>query len=510
MQIVSTNPIPNRLSPNFLWDAMLLSGFLIGAFSAIWLPDQWEPRCFFGLVLVVMSVSAWRSRGPGQRWAKSCFESNPSDRPTALFAWACLIGFTLVAITILFVICQWTGAFRGKQLIQIFDKSTGSWLWTKLPTIVGQQIMLQLLLLPVLLRLFQRTSVAVFLAALIFSLLHLPNPVLVLLTFVAGVVWVACYCQARRMTPVVISHCILAMMAAGLCGEYIFNLRVGPKCAELFPRKIDSDAGPMYEFPGCIVGIAERLVQQGNGLIVEGWAFDSVHHRSPTDLYVSIEGRLTKIEQVTFERTSASRWKNAAQAGFVSDTCFSFIATIPLARTHWQQTDTLEDRPNDVQTPREIKLFAANVNGRLAQLASVGDIQPIESVQTDQAIVLFPVEVDGRINALGRRQGAVQLTGWTADLQSHAIPKRIYVEVDGNAREIDIQAHRSQRPDIARALQDPNLSQCGFEVSIGQVTVSSASQIRCFAVDDKQQLHPIQLTEHAKDRVAKQASSNFK
>jgi hypothetical protein len=115
---------------------------------------------------------------------------------------------------------------------------------------------------------------------------------------------------------------------------------------------------------------------------------------------------------------------------------------------------------------------------------------------------LFPVEIDGRINVLDHQQGQMQIKGWTADLQSHAIPKRMYVEVDGKALEIDMQAHRSHRPDIARSLQDPSLVQCGFEIPIGQVEVSSASQIRCFAIDEQQQLHPIYLTEQAKMRVA--------
>lgn len=265
----------------------------------------------------------------------------------------------------------------------------------------------------------------------------------------------------------------------------------------------------MYEFPGCTVGVAERLVQRDGGLFLEGWAFDSVHHCAPTQLYLNLNGILKRIEHAEFAQCPSSQWKNALQSGFVGETCYTFKARIPLT---WFEVDVdpLDRAVNGEDRDSGLQLFAANINGSLTRIPCQGEIWPIPNIKTGQTIVLFPVEVDGRINVLDQSPGDVQLKGWTADLQSHAIPKRMYVEFDGNAREINIQAHRVSRPDVARALKDPNLVQCGFDVPIGALEVSTASQIRCFVVDDEQQLHPIQLTESAKLRahihVAEQSS----
>ncbi len=505
------NAIRVGLTAQFCWDVLLLACFLVGAFSAIWFPERGEPRCFFGFVLFVMSISAWRQRSRvtnGEETAPGGVGRFPIEQTSARFAWISLGGFTLLATLLLWIICQCTGAFRGEEFVHIFDRSADSWLQTKLPTIVGQQIMLQLLLLPVLLRVCGRVAVAVFAAALIFSLLHFPNPILILLTFVAGVVWVGSYYHSRRLTPVVVSHCVLAMIAAGLCGEYILNMRVGPKCVQLFPRRVTSETGTMYEFPGCTVGIGERLIQKEDRLIIEGWTYDSVHHCSPIDLHLSVDDKFIEIENVEFVRSSASRWKLALQSGFVDQVCYTFTASISLDRI-WPVVDSHSDAGDDGPLP-EIQLFAANVNGNLTRIPCRGDILPIRHLQTGQAVVLFPVEIDGRINVLEPQPDALQFKGWTADLQTHEIPKRMYVEVDGNAREIDIQPHRSPRPDVARALKDPNLDQCGFEFPISEVEVTQASTIRCFVIDDQQQLHPIPFTEHAKLHVAKQLPSDSK
>lgn len=484
----------------------LLIAFLISAFSAIWIPERWEPKCCFGFVLLMMAVSQWRNRAnPDAGLDQQPSGAKPGiSGPKALNqkAWVSLGVFTTLAVAALWAIGFGTGAFRGDEFIHIFDRSTSSWLQTKLPTILGQQVMLQLLLLPILIRLLRSGVLAVLACASIFSLLHLPNPVLVLLTFVAGVFWVGTYFRARRLAPVVISHCVLAMMAAGLCGEYILNLRVGPQCADLLPRAVETDDGRMYEFPGCTVGVAERLVQRNGSLFLEGWAYDSIHHCSPARLYLNVDEKLRRIEHVEFTGSPSSHWKNAHQSGFVGDTCYSFKARIPTA---WFATpvETKFNRANDgSDRDSGVQLFAANVNGSLTRIPCQGEISPIPNLRTDQDIVLFPVEVDGRINVLDQKQGDVQLKGWTADLNSHAIPKRMYVEFDGSGREVNIHAHRVPRPDVAKALQDPNLAECGFDVPIGEVDVSSASQIRCFVVDDQQQLHPIELTETAIQRAS--------
>lgn len=61
--------------------------------------------------------------------------------------------------------------------------------------------------------------VTVFIAAALFSVLHLPFPVLVIPTFIGGLVWTHCFLTTGKIVWVTVSHAIL--------GSIIFNVIIG-------------------------------------------------------------------------------------------------------------------------------------------------------------------------------------------------------------------------------------------------------------------------------------------
>ncbi len=459
-------------------DAILVASFLVGSFSAIWLPGFREARVLFGLILGVMAVRCWSSP----------VESGRTAAGNARDAWRSMMTLTLTAAVFLYLICVWTGAFHHRQIFELADKSWRHWLSVKLPTVIGQQVMLQILLAPILFRLFKRKFIAALAGALIFALLHLPNPVLVLLTFVAGAVWIAAFHRARRLTPIIVSHFVLAVVAAGFCGEYIFGMRVGPSCLALFPQRIEGSQSDKYEFPRCVVGRAERLVQADDELMLKGWVLDPIHGQAPTALYLMVNGRLDEIHDVHFERVPASHWENADESGFVDDYCYSFTAVFPVSRIGFDQ---------------EALLFAANANGHLGRVEKMGEISPVAQTAAGQPIVLFPVEVDGRINHVVRKPDGLHLIGWAADMRDRSLLEKICFEYEGQFRTFELEPNRSPRPGIVKAMQAPALQQSGFDIDLGPISIFYLKNLRCFGVDREQQLHPIQLTETAETNVAR-------
>jgi membrane protease YdiL (CAAX protease family) len=78
--------------------------------------------------------------------------------------------------------------------------------------------------------LYGRGSKSVLLVALIFALLHLPNPWLSVATFAGGLVWAYVYQRAPNLLALALSHALMSMLLAlSLPPATINSLRVGIK-----------------------------------------------------------------------------------------------------------------------------------------------------------------------------------------------------------------------------------------------------------------------------------------
>ena len=71
---------------------------------------------------------------------------------------------------------------------------------------------------------------SVLVVALIFGLLHLPNPLLSLLTFVAGLIWAFVYQRHPNLFALALSHSIISItLALAVSSKWLDSLRVGFK-----------------------------------------------------------------------------------------------------------------------------------------------------------------------------------------------------------------------------------------------------------------------------------------
>ena len=78
--------------------------------------------------------------------------------------------------------------------------------------------------------LFRRGWPSILLVALIFALLHLPNPWLCAATFAGGLIWAYVYQHAPNLLALALSHGVMSMLLAlSLPASTLHNLRVGIK-----------------------------------------------------------------------------------------------------------------------------------------------------------------------------------------------------------------------------------------------------------------------------------------
>lgn len=484
LQVDNQNAKRRRLDL-ILVDAGILFAFLIVAFSVLWMPEISLMK-----FLLAGTVTGWSFAEARRVWAggKKNIEIQPRGRGST---WLAL--FTLAAVAAMYFAGVAIGAYRSDPQDAIFDKSMIQWIGTKVPAVVGQQLFLNLLLMPLLIRVVQNVSASVFIGAAIFSALHMPNPLLMLLTLVGGTVWITSYHQSRRLLPLIASHLILAVFAAAFGGEYLLNMRVGKSCLELIPTSMQSRSGPVWQFPCSTVGCAERMIQTDECLLVEGWTYDATHAQPPRAFALRCGPELSVIENVTFDLARSSEFSQAANSGFVSDHCHAFTAKIPLSM---------------LSEHVSFELFVANQNGNWSRLGKLGELK-MDRLAAVSPVVIFPVEVDGRIEALRQQMAGVSVVGWAANLQKNDTAKRIVVQTSSLIQSIEIDAsQRLKRPEIVAAYSQPAFARCGFELEIPGMKSRQFEDLRFYIEDDLGQFHPLKFTPVAQREIQRLASPN--
>src|SRR5277367_6111946 len=180
----------------------------------IWTPNPWQ-RPLYWLTVVFLLVVSWRSF---DGWAEV------GVRRANFLQSLWIVGLGLLAAAVAVAIAARLGTLRPWHgPIELVQRFWGYAIWAFL-----QQLLLQVFFLQRILRLVARKALAVLLAAGIFSLAHLPSPILAVATFLFGLAACALFLRYRNLYPLAITHAILGICIA-ICfpGTVTHNMRVG-------------------------------------------------------------------------------------------------------------------------------------------------------------------------------------------------------------------------------------------------------------------------------------------
>jgi membrane protease YdiL (CAAX protease family) len=180
---------------------------------------------------------------------------------------------------------------------KLASRGVTHWLIRKFPTVVVQQVGLQLFVLPACFEIFRRRWIAVGVSAALFALVHLPNLPLMALTFCSGAVWCSLYLRTGRVVPLIVSHLALAVLAAELAGHSLYHMRVGAGCLKMLPWQIDSKDGRSFTVvPESLVGCMDACRSTTEGFVCRGWVLDRRCTASVDGLFIVIDGSVHRFD----------------------------------------------------------------------------------------------------------------------------------------------------------------------------------------------------------------------
>ena len=134
-------------------------------------------------------------------------------RPTLPRVYIVVAIATILQVALILICARMAGVLEADLTWASFGKPPSrlpSWVLEKVITVIAQQIGLQLVLFPLCFEISNKKWAAALIGSGLFGLLHAPNPLLMLSTFIASPVWFWLFLYGSRLIPIVLSHIILA------------------------------------------------------------------------------------------------------------------------------------------------------------------------------------------------------------------------------------------------------------------------------------------------------------
>lgn len=196
----------------------------------IWTPRPWQ-KIFYFVAAAFIVAATWISF-PG--WKAMGFGATNLLRST----W--IVGAALLAALAGAAVAAWMHTLHTPGGPAMFlDRYAGYMLFA-----LVQQALLQDYFLLRLLRLIRRPETAALAAAAIFSLAHVPSPILMVATFVWGLAACLFFLRYRSLYSLAIAHAILGIaLAVCVPGPVIRNMRVGLGYLTYHAPRFDHGAG---------------------------------------------------------------------------------------------------------------------------------------------------------------------------------------------------------------------------------------------------------------------------
>jgi membrane protease YdiL (CAAX protease family) len=207
----STTTPPTLTKRRALLELALGYGLIL---LVLWTPRPWQ-RPLYILAAVVIATIFWIGFTSAQSMG---LRTTNFLRSLWIVAIALLISAASIALAIHF---QTLHPVHGP--VAFFKRYWGYALWSFV-----QQLLLQDFFLRRLRLLLPSAGLAAFAAAAIFSIAHIPSPVLTTITFIMGLAACLLFVRYRNLYPLAIAHAILGVtIAITLPNPIIRNMRVG-------------------------------------------------------------------------------------------------------------------------------------------------------------------------------------------------------------------------------------------------------------------------------------------
>lgn len=180
----------------------------------IWTPSPWQRPLYLVAALFIF-VASWRAF---DSWSAMGVHAAQLRRSFWIVGVALLFSATgILAAGRLHTLRPWQGP------VELIQRFWGYAIWAFL-----QQFLLQIFFLQRLLRLVSSRSLAIALAVAIFTLAHLPNPLLTVATLLWGLAACLLFLRYGNLIPLGIAHAVFGItIAICLPGPVTHNMRVG-------------------------------------------------------------------------------------------------------------------------------------------------------------------------------------------------------------------------------------------------------------------------------------------
>lgn len=435
---------------------LLLASFFVGGQIALWSGQAWARNT--ALVGVTLIVALGLALFPPRRQLQSRSVGNQWMG----WLWA-LVGSAAIVL-LLALTAMATGIWRPSDGYWTTRYPPLEWLTVKIPTVIVQQIVLLFFVVPIIESWFRRPTAVSLFGASIFAALHFPNPILMVLTWMGGFLWIQFFAYFRQWLPVVVSHVGLALALSVFGGEYVLNMRVGMDCVRLLPSVLNTNRGPIRVLPNAVTGQIHSVRQSKGMVAVAGTATAWHTSRRPADFcllnYVE-SGEHTQCKLVEVSETKYDR--------------DAFELLIPwteeLAQGRW-------------------KVMAQNHEGWWAELGDIGSLIPASRVPTGIIVQLIPREIDGRCESFQRIDEGLSVSGWVVDLDAPSSPLQLGYCCGQEQGSVPL-SHRTYRGDIAEAYHCEETAQSGFSVKLCNAELGNGSRADFYAIDSNGDWHPL-------------------
>jgi membrane protease YdiL (CAAX protease family) len=194
--------------------------------AVIWTPlpiQRWLYFLALGwfIVSIILSFESWKAMG----CCRAGFRRS---------SWVVAVALAFAAIATFFASSFHTLHHPGGP-IQWIRAFAGYTVWSLM-----QQLLLQGYFLVRLLRIVPKANLAAFIAASVFALAHLPNPVLTPLTLIWGLTACLVFIRSRNVYPLAIAHAIFGIcVAITIPASMLHNMRVGLGYIHYTPNPLD-------------------------------------------------------------------------------------------------------------------------------------------------------------------------------------------------------------------------------------------------------------------------------